>query len=445
MTDARRAGELSWETRTGTPVLAEVSDALPLVDVSLVFRFGALIDAPGKEGTARLLARLLRSGAKGQSVQRFDEAIEGLGATLSAEVAHGGARFSGAVLAKNLAPFLELVIGSIAQPAMRKADLDEARREGEAELLARQDDDRWLAARSFRPHLFGAHPYGRSPFGTLRSLPRITLRDLEEARQAHVHARNLIIGLAGAVDQVAVVPLLDRLLAPLPRSGASPLNAPPVALQKGRRVLFVDKPERTQVQLQIGTLATKLSDPRFHPLLVANTAFGGSMTSRLMRAVRVERGYSYSASARVGADQQREAFSMYAHPATADAAACARLELELFEDWVTKGLTASELAQARSYLVKSHAFERDTPFKRLEPRLDAALHGLPRSFWAGFVDRVRQTTVRVANDAARTVLSPSDVAIVALGTGDAIASAMQKLPGVSTLARVSYDSVALGD
>ena len=146
-----KGGELSWQTRAGTPVLAEVSDALPLVDVSLVFRFGALIDAPGKEGTARLMVRLLRSGAKGQSVRRFDEAIEGLGATLSAEVAHGGARFTGSVLAKNLAPFLELVIGSIAQPAMRKADLDEARREGEAELLARQDDDRWLAALHERP------------------------------------------------------------------------------------------------------------------------------------------------------------------------------------------------------------------------------------------------------------------------------------------------------
>lgn len=440
-----RSGELAWQTRAGTPVLAEVSDALPLVDVSLVCRFGALIDPPGKEGTARLLVRLLRSGARGQSVRRFDEAIEALGGSLSAEVAHGGARFSGAVLAKNLAPFLELVIGSIAQPAMRKADLDEARRESEAELIARQDDDRWLAARSFRPHLFGAHPYGRSPFGTLRSLPRITLRHLEEARQAHVHAQNLIVGLAGDIDEGSVGALLERLLAPLPRRGEAPRTAPPVVAQKGRRVLFIDKPERTQVQLQIGTLATRLRDPRFHPLLVANTAFGGSMTSRLMRAVRVERGYSYSASARIGADQQREAFSMYTHPAPDEAAACARLELELFEDWVTKGLTAAELAQARSYLVKSHAFERDTPFKRLEPRLDAALHGLPRSFWAGFVDRVRQTTVRVANDATRSVLSPSDVAIVALGTGDAIATAMEKLPGVSTLSRVAYDAVALGE
>lgn len=426
-------------------MLLEPSDALPLVDVSLILRFGAAVDPRKKEGVARLLVRLLRSGTKGRSVQRFDTALESLGATFGADVAHGSAHLRGSVLAKNLKPYLELVIGSLVAPAMRAADLEEARRESIAELVARQDDDRFLVARAFRPHLFGAHVYGRSPFGTLRSLPRIRVADLEEVRERYVHGANLIVGLAGAVTRATAEPLLEKLLSRLPAQGQrAPEIAEPV-LRKGRRLLFIDKPERTQVQLQIGTLATKLLDARFHPLIVANTAFGGTMTSRLMRAVRVERGYSYAASARVGADREREAWTMYSHPATADAEACARLELSLLEDWVRGGLGARELEQAKSYLVKSHAFERDTAMKRLDPRLDAELHGLPRAFWAGFVDRVQRLTRDQANDAVRAVLRPSDLSIAALGTGDAIAGALARLPGVTEVERVAFDVVAQGE
>lgn len=439
-----RSNEVRWESR-GVPVLLEPSPVLPLVDVSILLRFGALVDPEGKDGTARLLARLLRSGTRGQSAARFDEAIEALGATLSAEVAHTAIRFSGAVLSKNLAPFLELVLGSITAPGLRAGDLAEARRDAIAELVARQDDDRWLVARAFRPHLFGEHPYGRSPFGTLRSLPRIQLADLRRTFEAHVSAPNLIVGLAGATDRASLAPLLDRLLRPLParRAVELPEVATPI-LRKGRRVLFVDKPDRTQAQLQIGTLGARIRDRHFHPLVVANTAFGGTMTSRLMRAVRVERGFSYSASARLGADREREAWTMYAHPATKDAEACARLELALFEDWVGKGLTSRELEQAKSFLVKSHAFERDTAIKRLEPRLEAELHGLPRAFWAGFIDRVQATTLAAANTAAKATLRPADLSVVALGTGDAIVAALGRLPGVTDVARMPHDEVARG-
>lgn len=438
--------EVRWETKNGIPVLLEPSDAIPLVDVSIMLRFGSLVDAPGKDGTTRLLARLLRSGTKGQSAERFDEALEGLGATLSAEVAHGAARFSGAVLAKNLTAYLELVLGSLVRPGLRASDLAEARREATAELIARQDDDRWLAARALRPHLFGEHPYGRSPFGTLRSLPRIGLADLSRTFEAHLSAPNIIVGVAGAATKASLEKDLERLLGGLPSRRAAPLPVvPEPRVRTGRRVLFIDKPERTQAQLHVGTLGARLRDPHFHPLVVANTAFGGTMTSRLMRAVRVERGYSYSASARLGADREREAWTMYAHPATKDAEPCARLELELLEAWVEKGLKSRELEQAKSFLVKSHAFERDTPIKRLEPRLEAELHGLPRSFWAGFIDRVRGTTLARANQAVKATLSPDDLSIVALGTGDAIANALGRLPKVAELERRAHDTVAQGE
>ena len=129
---------------------------------------------------------------------------------------------------------------------------------------------------------------------------------------------------------------------------------------------------------------------------------------------------------------------MYAHPSSADVAKCAALEIELFEELVRTGLTKSELSLAKSYLIKSQAFERDTPQKRLEPRVEAELHGLPRSFLAEWVPRVRAVTLDDANRAIRARLGPDDLSIVALATAADVRSSLRSLPGVERLDVVGW-------
>jgi zinc protease len=273
----------------------------------------------------------------------------------------------------------------------------------------------------------------------------VRIADLRALHEDHVGAPTMLIGLAGAVTKERAAPLLERLLRRVPaRSHLGPRAAVP-KLRRGRRVLFVDKPARSQTQLLIGTLGVRLEDPAFHPLVVANHAFGGSITSRLMRIVRTERGYSYSAGSRLGADVEREAFTIHSHPSLADVAACAALEIELLAAWVARGLGARELEQAKSYLVKSHAFERDTALKRLEPRLEAELHGLPRSFWAGFVERVERMTGARIRAALRHALEPRDLSIVVLGTSEPkLLADLARLPGVAAVERADYREVVQG-
>jgi zinc protease len=71
-----RASGARWTTDAGIGVLLEESHALPLVDVDLILRAGALHDPVGKEGLARLAARMLRMGTRKLTSDAVDEAIE---------------------------------------------------------------------------------------------------------------------------------------------------------------------------------------------------------------------------------------------------------------------------------------------------------------------------------------------------------------------------------
>lgn len=444
MTRARRSltpGPRFW-TERGTPVLLEESHALPLVDVELLVRRGAVTDPPGREGLTRMTVQMMRRGPKGMRAEVFDEVLDALGSTLSASVNHEYVRFHGTVLRRNLEPYLRLLGSILTAPAMRADDFSRLKRRTLAELVQIRDHDRTLANRALRALLFGAHPYGRPLNGTLESTRALKRTEVREHHAALLRSRDLIFGAAGNVTEEALRPMVERALSDVPEGvSAAPRYRSP-RLPKGRRVVVVDKPERTQTQLYVGTLGVKISDPDYHALMVANTAFGGTFTSRLMKEVRSERGWSYGAGSKVGADRQREAWTMWTHPAAEQAVDCLRLQLELMEAWVDRGLTSEELRRSKRYLIKSRAFDLETAVKRLDLQLETLCYGLPPDWHGDYTGRIRAVTRADAHRATRTHLSSRDLAIAMVATvDDVLLERLGDLSGVRAVTPIPFDQV----
>lgn len=426
---------------SGLLLLVEESHALPLVEFQVTLRTGSAHDPADLAGLARTTARMIRMGTPELSAEVLEERIDAFGASLSVEVGSSYTRFSGSVIRRNVEPFFALLGEMLAAPAFREADLAQVERETLAALVDMRDDDRTLAAQAFREAVFGAdHPYGRRIAGTRESVSAITVEAIRRHWQTHYVASNAIVGFAGDVTGDLAKQLTERAFGAM-RAGSAPadpaLDAPRVT---GRRVVVVDKPERTQTQIFLGSAGTRADDPDHFALLVANTVFGGTFTSRLMREVRSVRGWSYGASSRFGIDRGREAFSMWTFPAVADAVPCVTLELELLEALVRDGITADELAFAQGYLGNSHAFEVDTAAKRLEQRVDVEVFGLPHDYYSRYVERLRAVTLDEANAALRARLSANDLVIVMLATASEVREALAALPGVQSVEVVPFDA-----
>lgn len=431
-----------FSTSSGIPVFVEPSHELPLVDVEILFREGAVLDPAGGDGLTRLTAQMLRRGPRGISAEAFDEAIEALGGSLGAAIGSHSVRFSGSVIRRNLEPYLALVGRMLGEPGLRAKDLARQKRKNEAELIELRDHDRALAARAFRRHLFGAHPYGRPATGTLETVGRFTQADVRGHLERLVTTGNAIVGVAGDVDPEEVAPLLERALRGIPRGPRQKVELSPPALAPGRRVLVVDKPQRTQTQVYLGALGARVAEPDYHALLVANAGFGGMFTSRLTQEVRAERGWSYGAASKLGTDREREAWSVWTHPAASQVVDCLRLELELIDAWVADGLDDEEVARARDHLIKSHAFELETAEKRLEPQLETELYELPLDWHPRYVEQLRAVDRPAAARAVRSHIAARDlgIALVASAT-DELMAGLRALPGVRSIERVDVTEV----
>lgn len=409
-------------------VFCETSRDLPIVSVVVSFRSGSVADPPGQEGLARTTARMLRRGAGQLGAEDIDERIDALGAELGADASPSSLTMSFEVIRRSLDPLVDLAADVLARPAFEGEELARYLREAAAEIVESRDSDRTLASRAFRRTLFDGHPYGRRVAGSLASLATIGPDDVRAFHRRHLTRGNALVAVSGDATEEEAHRIAERLLAGLPDGGPEPDPTPEPPRRPGRRLVFVDKPDRTQTQLVIGGLGTHAHDPDHVPLLVANHAFGGAFTSRLMQEVRAKRGWSYGASSRAGFDRRREAFAMWSAPAAGDAAACLALEMELLEAWVAEGITEAELVATQSYLRRSHAFEIDTARKRVHQRLEEVLFELPPGYHAGWLDAVARVTSGEANAAIRARIRPSDLVVGIVGTwsevGEAVAAAV---------------------
>jgi zinc protease len=422
-------------------IYVEDSRALPLVSVAVALRTGASSDPIGKEGLTRVMVRMLRRGCRGMSSHEFEETVDSLGAEISADVSASVITLHADVITRSLDRVVDLLAKMMAEPTFDDVELGKLLRETEGEIVEARDNDRSLATRHFRRLVFENHPYGRRLGGTIPSVLALKQADVRAQHALHFRRGNVAIAFAGDVRDARAAELAARLLAALPAgpSAASDLVSP--ERHGKRRLVFVDKPERTQTQILLGEVGSHPRDADHIPLHVATTIFGGTFTSRMMRAVRSERGWSYGAYARLPYDKQRDAFSMWTFPAAKDAATCIALELELLHAWREKGISARELAFAKRYLVRSHAFDIDTPQKRVHQQLDVDLFDLPADYHDRYIDNVQAVTLDQANDATRHRISTDDLVVAVVGThaeiGEAVANAV---PGLAKVEVVAYDA-----
>src|SRR5690606_19982739 len=352
-------------------VITEYSPELPQVNVSLSLRVGSELDPPGKEGLSEVLMHLMRRTAGARDADENDRLVDRLRASLGADVAASTMGFNGTVISRSYPDFVLLLGDTLAEPSFQADEFERLKREIHSELVESLDNDRTLARRWFRKKMFAGHPYGRPVSGTPQSLAGLELADAQALYERALVQENLICAFAGEVNPDQARASAEALRSSLRSGNQITTTTEDPAAPDGRRLVIVDKPDRTQTQILVGCLGTHPRDEDHTALHVANTIFGGTFTARLTQEVRAKRGWSYGAYSSLPFDRQRQAFSLWTFPKAEDAGPCIALQLRMLRDLRERGVTKAELARAKKYLVRSHAFAVDTASKRVGLRLDS--------------------------------------------------------------------------
>jgi zinc protease len=436
-----RSAPLRFDLEGGAVAFLEPDHAVPLVSIVIALRCGSAADPAAKWGLARIALRMLRRGCDGMTSEQIDFRIDSLGAEMAVDTSPSTVAVHVQVIARSLDEFVELLARLLATPTFPEDELGRLKRETVAEIIEARDNDRVLAQKALQQTLFDGHPYAHNSGGTTASVSAIQRDDVTAFYRRFLVQGNVVIGIAGDVTPERAPQIARQLLAGLQGGGGAPDEIAEPTMRSGRRLLIVDKPERTQVQLLVGTQGTSAHDADHVDLVVANAIFGGTFTSRLMKEVRSKRGWSYGASSRTMVDRRRQAWVMWTFPSAEDSAPCLKLTLEMLDAWVDGGVLPREVAFIKRYLGRSYAFEVDTAAKRLHQALDVELLSLPNDYYTAWVNRVRAVTPEGASAAVRNRIHPSDLLVVAVGTASQVLEPLRgTVPKLTEASVVPFDS-----
>ncbi|HEY2431758.1 MAG TPA: pitrilysin family protein [Vicinamibacterales bacterium] len=420
------------ETRTlsnGLQVWVMGEHKVPTVHLALTIRAGAAADPAGRYGAASFTAAMLDEGAGQRSALEIADAIDFLGADLSAAAGIDASTVDLHVPVARLSEALAVMADVVARPTFPESELKRLREERLAGLLEAQDDPEELIQLAFPHVVFGArHRYGAPVMGTETAIKAITPADLVAFHDAHYRPSNARLVVVGDVTADSLVPMLESSLGTWKPTGAG-TPAPPLAdppQLTARHVYLIDKPGAAQSQIRIGWVGVQRSTPDYFALRVLSGVLGESFTSRLNHNLREVHGYAYGAGSRF--DMRRVGGLFYASAGVqTDKTADALKEFFVELANIHPPIPADELARTKNFA------ERLVP-RYFETERDAAAalsqiftYDLPADYWESFSRRIEAVTANEVQRAADKYIQPDRFAVVIVGDRKAIEAGVRSL------------------
>jgi zinc protease len=402
--EVRAAGLTAW--------LVE-DHSIPVVALAWSWRGGAALDPAGAEGTAAMAAALLTEGAGPLPATAFADALRDEAISLSFNADRDGFEGGFRTLSAALPDAVRLARLALAEPRLDAEAVERVRARAVAAARRTLETPRGQAGRAFWADAYPAHPAGRQSGGTAESLAGIGIPALRTALERQVHREGLLVVAAGAITPARLAEAMEELFAGLP-TGAPPALPPlPGFRAFGQAVLPVASPQSAVVFGQDGLPA---EDPDWEAAQVAlRILAGGGFTSRLMQAVREQRGLAYGIGG--GLSVLFRHGVIVGTVATENARVAETLTVTRAE-WArmaAEGATAAELADAVAFLSGSLPLQFSDTRRIAEGLLAMRQNGRPVDWLAGRPARLAALTeARIAAVSAR-LLKPAELSVVVAG------------------------------
>jgi len=378
--------------KNGITLLLVETHALPIVNVSVAIKTGAIYDPPDKKGVANLTGMLLDEGTKTRSSKQIAEEIDFIGGRLSTS---GGLDYSSAslvVLKKDIDRGLEILSDVLLNPLFPEEEVERKKKETLASILSEKDDPGVVASRAFYKEVFGAHPYGTPIEGDEETLKKITREDIIAFYQKYYKPNNTIIAMVGDVNPEEAIDLIETYFKSWKEEKVSFPDIPSVERLKKKEKVLIDK-NITQANIILGHTGISRDNPDYYAVVVMNYILGGGgFSSRLTKEIRDNKGLAYSVYSSFDVNKYPGAFSVTIQTKNESASIAIEGILSELKKIREMPVTDTELKEAKDYLTGSFPLRFDTNAKIANGLINIEYYGLGLDYLERYIKEIEAIT-----------------------------------------------------
>lgn len=428
--DAHRgAAELSHVDTVlgnGLRVVAVRKSGVPMVEARLLVPFAG--SDPMHAAVAEVLAETLLSGTARRDRVAIDTELALIGAELGTLVDPEQLTISGSALSNGLSTLLDILADVLTNASHVDSEVARESRRLVERLTVARTQPRVIAREALQRHRYGDHPISRE-VPQADDVAAVTPQQVRALHAAAVLPRGSTLVLVGDVQPEQIVAEVDTALGGW-QSANSANELPPLPPVVGGDTLLVPRAGAVQSQLRLSAQSVPRTDPRYPALQLANLAFGGYFSSRLVENIREDKGYTYGAHSGFEFTGQSATVQVDADTASeVTAAALLETRYELGRLALVPP-TESEVESVRQYAVGSLLTSTSSQAGLANQLVALTSVGLGVDWLTGHPDRLARVTVDDVAQAALDFFAPSRFTGIVVGDAAAIESKMEALGGV---------------
>jgi zinc protease len=360
------------------------------------------------------VARLLTYGTKRRSALQISDAVDFIGANLSASCGEDVASISLTILKKDLATGLDLLADILMSSTFPQEEIDRQKQAVIAGIRAREENPGSIAQRRFAAALYPDSPYGRPVEGSEATVKTISQASLQEFYQRFYRPNRAIMAVVGDISQDEITQALNQSLRSWMKG--EPRGEPLVPSKIGDAQLIRVNKDLTQANIILGQQGIGRENPDYYAIQVMNYILGGGgFSSRAMDTIRNERGLAYSVYSYFNAERERGTFELIMQTKNETALEAIRLAQTEIRRIRQESVTDQELSDAKDYLIGSFPLRLDTNRRVASFLVQVEFYQLGLDYPERYSDLIRNVTREDIERVARQYLHPEKLITVVVG------------------------------
>jgi predicted Zn-dependent peptidase len=409
--------------------LTIVTDTMPHLETAALGVWagvGGRDEKPNEHGISHLLEHMAFKGTTTRSSRQIVEEIEAVGGDLNAGTSTETTAYYARVMKADVSLALDVLSDILANPSFVPEELEREKNVIVQEIGAAQDTPDDVVFEHLNELCYPDQPIGRSLLGTAKTLKRFDRQMLCGYLATHYRGPDMVVAAAGAVDHGKVV---DEVAERFGSFNGPPAPKPLPAMfgKGGSRVVHRDL---EQAHLTLALEGVSQTDLSLFSLQAFTNAIGGGMSSRLFQEVREKRGLCYSIYAFHAPYTDTGFFGLYTGTDPADAPEMMEVVVDVITETV-ESLTESEVARAKAQMKAGLLMALESCSSRAEQLARHVLaYGRPQTT-EELLARIEAVSVESTRNAARALLARSRPAVVALGSGRGLDTAVSFAEGLT--------------
>jgi len=264
---------------------------VPKVTIQIKLRVGNLNELENEVWLADLTGDLLVEGTEKYSAEEIAQKAAEMGGEVNVGTGMDQTTITGSVLSE-FAPDLISLLAEITQkPSFDEKAIERLKKDLTRTLSIQKSRPQNLASESFRKSLYRTHPYGRL-YPTEEIINGFNKEKIESFYRNNFGAQRSHIYVSGVFDDDELDKAINDNFNLWGRGPEILLNIPVTKANKD--LIIIDRKDATQSTLYLGLPVVDPSNPDYIKLSVTNTLLGGYFSSRIIRNIREDKGYTYS-------------------------------------------------------------------------------------------------------------------------------------------------------